>query len=51
MILCDDNHEEIVYSSNSGHYSRGKCPLCYALKKIEELEEERIEELSQLKEE
>lgn len=33
MVMCDDNHEEIVYD-------RGKCPLCQALKDIERLEEE-----------
>lgn len=32
MILCDDNHEEIVYD-------RGKCPLCHELGLVQDLEE------------
>lgn len=33
MEICSDSHEEIVYS-------RGKCPLCEALDKIHDLDDE-----------
>ena len=37
MEICDDNHEEIVFE-RAGKY--GRCPLCKAVERINDLEED-----------
>ena len=43
IVLCDNNHQEIVYESNS---YKATCPLCHAKRQISQLEVdvERLEE-------
>ena len=42
MLLCERNHEEICYEIF------GKCPLCEALKEIEDLKEQLADAVAEL---
>ena len=46
LVLCDSNHQEIAYESNS---YKATCPLCAANKKVSDLEDD-VAQLEQEKE-
>ncbi len=40
LDICSENHDEIVYQQGGMFSGYSDCPLCKALKEIEDLKEE-----------
>ena len=46
MTMCEDRHDPVVYTGYDHRNVHHKCPVCEALNRVAELEEE-IEELKE----